>query len=161
MSAKTTIIFREATLQEDSLIAEHFYQMWLDNNVSPESIQPDWLNINLQFISKVRQDLCYKAFVAEVDGKLVGSVGCQLFAGLYPNIILGNYRKYGYIWGVYVYPNYRRQGLAEQLTKMAIAYLKSIDCTRVVLHASPQGKPIYSKLGFSDTNEMRLDISYD
>ncbi|MBW4669970.1 MAG: GNAT family N-acetyltransferase [Cyanomargarita calcarea GSE-NOS-MK-12-04C] len=158
MSAKTTINFREATLQEDSLIAEHFYQMWLDNNVSSESIQPDWLDINLQFITKARQDLCYKAFIAEVDGKLVASVGCQLFAGLYPNILTENYRKYGYVWGVYVYPNYRRQGIAKQLTNMAIAYLKSINCTRVILHASPQGKPVYPQLGFCDSNEMRLDI---
>lgn len=36
--------------------------------------------------------------------------------------------------------------------------LKSLGCTRVILHASPFGKPIYSHLGFSESNEMQLDL---
>lgn len=150
---------REASPHEDSLIAQHFYQMWQDNDVSTCSIRSDWLNITLQFISHARQELCYKAFVAEVDGLVVGSSGCQLNACLYPNVLEDHYRKYGYIWGVYVEPPYRGQGIAKQLTGTALEYLKSISCTRVVLHASPSGKPVYSNLGFNETNEMRLDLS--
>ena len=40
----------------------------------------------------------------------------------------------------------------------AIAYLKSIGCTQVILHASPQGKLLYPHLGFYENNEMRLDL---
>ena len=68
--------FREANPAEDSLIAEHLYCMWRDNEVSSDAIE----------------------------------------------------------------------------------YLKSIACTRVILHASPSGKPVYSSLGFSESNEMRLDL---
>ncbi len=150
---------REASPHENSLIAKHFYQMWQDNDVPAQSIRSDWLNITLEFISHARQELCYKAFVAEVDGIVVGSAGCQISAGLYPNVLEEHYRKSGYIWGVYVEPPYRGQGIAKQLTGMALEYLKSIGCTRVVLHASPSGKPVYSNLGFNETNEMRLDLS--
>lgn len=59
---------REACPHEDSLIAEHFYQMWRDNNVPTHSIRSDWLDVTIQFISRARRELCYKAFVAEVDG---------------------------------------------------------------------------------------------
>ncbi len=158
MSAVPTINFREATTQEDNLIAQHFYQLWQDNNVAAESIRSDWLEIVLEFNQQARQNLYYKAFVAEVDGKVVGSVSCQLFAGLYPHILTEHYRRYGYIWGVYVDAAYRGQGIAKQLTSMAVDYLKAIACTRVILHASPSGKPVYDRLGFVPSNEMRLDI---
>jgi GNAT superfamily N-acetyltransferase len=158
MSAFPNINFREATPQEDSLIAQHFYQLWRDNNVSAEFIRSNWLEVILKFISKARQDLYYKAFVAELDGKVVGSASCQLFAGLYPMPFTEDYRKYGYIWGVYVEPPYRSQGIATQLTSMTIEYLKAIACTRAILHASPSGKPVYERLGFLPNNEMRLDI---
>lgn len=114
MLSEETFKFREASLQEDSLIAEHFYQMWLDNDVPDRSIQTNWLEITLQFIENARLELSYKAFVAEVNGKIIGSASCQLFAGLYPLILTDEYRKYGYIWGVYVEPTYRRKGVAKK-----------------------------------------------
>jgi ribosomal protein S18 acetylase RimI-like enzyme len=150
--------FRESNLEEDSLLAEHFYRMWQDNEVLSDSIRSDWREQTLQFISHARQELDYKAFVAEIDGLVVGSVGCQLFAGLYPHILTDQYRKYGYLWGVYVEPTCRSQGLGKKLTSIAQEYLKSLDCTRVILHASPSGKSVYSSLGFSESNEMRLDL---
>ncbi|NEP11400.1 MAG: GNAT family N-acetyltransferase [Symploca sp. SIO2C1] len=151
--------FREATPQEDSIIAEHFYQMWRDNNVPADSIKSNWLELELQFINEARQELCYKAFVAEVDNLVVGSASCQLFRGLYPNILVKEHRKYGYIWNVYVETPYRNQGLAKKLTLLACDYLKLLGCTRVILHASPLGKPVYDRLGFQQSNEMRLDLT--
>lgn len=109
---KLHIQAREAFPHEDSLIAEHFYQMWLDNEVSANSIQADWLNITLEFIKHARQELAYKAFVALVEDRVVGSASCQIFTGLYPHILQETYRKYGYIWGVYVEPPHRGQGIA-------------------------------------------------
>ncbi|MBD0344630.1 MAG: GNAT family N-acetyltransferase [Coleofasciculus sp. Co-bin14] len=144
---------------EDSLIAEHFYKLWRDNDVPTDCIQPEWREITLAFIDRARQELCYKAFVAEVDGVVVGSVGCQLFAGLYPQALAEHYRKYGYIWGVYVEPPRRGKGIAKQLTSIAIAHLKSLGCTKAILHASPSGKPVYSSLGFVSSNEMQFDLS--
>ena len=155
---KPDIQVREALPQEDSLIAEHFYKMWLDNEVPPNSIQADWLNITLEFIERARRELCYKVFVALVDGRVVGSASCQLFTGLYPHIFKAEYRKNGYIWGVYVEPPHRGQGIAKKLTGLAVAHLKSIGCTMAVLNASPSGKPVYSSLGFLQANEMRLDL---
>ena len=150
---------REALLTEDTLIAEHFYQMWRDNDVSAHLIESDWRKITLEFIDRARQELSYQAFVAELNGRIVGSVGCQLFVGLYPHILTAQYRKYGYIWGVYVEPEYRGKGIAKQLTNKAIEYLKSKNCTRAILHASPSGKPVYSALGFLPTNEMGLNLN--
>ncbi len=149
---------RTATPAEDSLIAHHFYQMWLDNQIAEAAIAPDWLETTLQFIDQARQTLSYQAFVAEVEGQVIGSAGCQRFAGLYPNVMKATERCDGYIWGVYVEPVYRGQSIATQLTQQAIAYLKEIGCTHVVLNASPSGKSVYSRLGFLDSNLMRLNL---
>jgi ribosomal protein S18 acetylase RimI-like enzyme len=152
------INLRETYPHEDTLIAEHFYHLWLDNDVPDSSIEPNWSDIIIKFIDRARQELSYKAFAIEVDGIVVGSTSCQLFAGLYPQILVEEYRKYGYIWGVYVEPAFRGRGFGKQLTKMAIDYLKSLGCTRAILHASPSGKPVYTSLGFFASNEMRLDL---
>jgi ribosomal protein S18 acetylase RimI-like enzyme len=158
MLTEANINFREANLMEDCLIAEHFYQMWLDLNVSADDIKPDYIEITQKFIKNARSQLNYKAFVAESGNKVVASGSCQLFSGLYPPILKEDYRKYGYVWGVYVEPEYRQQGIAKKLTLLITNYLKSLGCTRVVLNASPQGQSIYSSLGFCESNAMHLDL---
>jgi len=68
------------------------------------------------------------------------------------------YRRYGYIWGVYVEPDWRRRGLARQLTETTLTYLRDLACTRVILNASPSGRPVYESMGFQPSNEMRLNL---
>jgi len=155
----TSSNIRESRPDEDAVVASHFYRMWLDNGVAPGRIRTDWESRTLAFVAAARRDLRYRAFVAEVDGSgIVGSAGCQIFAGLYPDVLEPVQRQYGYLWGVYVEPALRRAGIASRLTQAATAYLKEIGCTHVVLHASPPGRPVYAGLGFEPTNEMRLEL---
>ena len=135
-------------------------RMWLDNDVAEERIRADWQARVSAFIAVARRDLQFRAFIAEsADFTVVGSASCQLFAGLYPDILEVEQRRYGYIWGVYVEPDHRRQGIARSLTQAAIRYLTALGCTHAVLHASPPGRPVYDGLGFLPThNEMRLPL---
>ncbi|MDJ0706944.1 MAG: GNAT family N-acetyltransferase [Leptolyngbyaceae cyanobacterium MO_188.B28] len=154
----TTVQVRKATQEEDSLIAAHFYHMWLDADVPESAINPDWRSTVIEYIETARQTLNYQAFIAQKEDVLVGSVGCQQFAGLYPDVLKPDYRRYGYIWGVYVEPAHRKQGIATQLTQSAIAHLKAIGCTHALLNASPLGESVYKRLGFAPTNAMRLTL---
>ncbi len=147
---------RTATPAEDALLAQHFYQMWLDNQVPEAAMAPNWRETVLQYINQARENLQYQAFVAEVEGRVVGSAGGQRFAGLYPNIIQATERCDGYIWGVYVEVAYRGRGIATRLTQEVVEHLRSIGCTRAVLNASPSGRSIYSRLGFVEGNVMQL-----
>ncbi len=149
---------RTATPAEDALIAQHFYQMWLDNQVPEAAITPDWYEIVLQYLEQARANLQYRAFVAEVEGRVVGSAGGQQFAGLYPNIIRATERCDGYIWGVYVEAGYRGRGIATRLTQEVVEHLRKIGCTRAVLNASPSGRSVYSRLGFVEGNVMQLNF---
>lgn len=158
MNKKHNITIRKATISEDILIAQHFYQLWLDNKITPNSIRSDWLEETRKFIAQARQNLAFQAFIAVIDEQVIGSVSCQLFAGLYPTPFKPDFRKYGYLWNIYVEANYRRRGIATKLTKTAINYLNSLNCSHAILHASPQGKPLYENLGFVPKNEMVLQL---
>jgi ribosomal protein S18 acetylase RimI-like enzyme len=150
---------RDGRVEEDPLIAEHFREMWRDNGVSEERICGAWEANVLAFVSTARSGLEYRSFFAEGAGsQVVGSASCQLFAGLYPSILEVQQRKYGYIWGVYVQPNFRRRGIARALTAAALAYLRGIGCTHALLHASPSGRPVYAAMAFQPSNEMRLEL---
>jgi GNAT superfamily N-acetyltransferase len=158
MPIEENITIREANKQEDSLIVEHFYKLFIDVGVPEDAIASNWEESIYQFIANARQNLSYRGFIAEFDGAIVGSVSCQLFVGLYPNIFKPHYRLFGYIWGVYVEPSYRRKGIAKQLTNTCVDYLKTIGCTRVVLNASPLGQLVYENIGFVASNAMHIDI---
>lgn len=151
-------LLRPATPQEDPVIARHFYQLWLDNGLTPEQIEPDWQAITLAYVSDTREILGYQAFVAEVDGLIVGSAGGQCFGGLYPINFTPAFRRDGYIWGLYVEPEFRRQGLGKQLTEQVLEHLRSLGCTRAVLNASPSGRSVYEQLGFVPGNSMTLAL---
>ena len=52
----------------------------------------------------------------------------------------------------------RLQGIGSHLVDAAIQHLKSLQCTRVVLHALPSGQSVYECMGFVPNNEMKLDL---
>lgn len=159
MEAPASINFRASVPSEDAVIARHFYAMWRDLGVPSDSIQPNWLDIVLEFIATARQTLEYQAFVAEVEGAIIGSAGGQRYSGLYPLILSPQNRQYGYIWGVYVESAYCHRGIATRLTQLVIEHLKNMGCTKAVLNAAPKARSLYSALGFCPSNLMELNLT--
>ena len=150
-------LIRAATPEDDALIAENYRRMWAEYDLD-KLLSDDWLTETLRFIAHARETREYAAFIAELEGEAVGSAACQVFQGPYPVVFQTDKRKYGYLWGVYVAPEVRGRGFAKALTNACTDYLKTIGCTRVLLHASPLGKPVYESLGFEPSNEMRLEL---
>ena len=87
------------------------------------------------------------AFVvgAFADGALAG------MAGFYREERLKTRHK-GFIWGVYVVPHYRRQGIAKSMLSVIIERLRTyVDLDHVVLHVSTDrnaARSLYASLGF-------------
>ena len=156
MSASVAV--RPAVPDDDRLLARHFFAMWRDNDVPTSSIVTDWEARILDFIADARARLDFQAFLAVDGDAIAGSAGCQRFAGLYPDVLDPALRVYGYIWGIYVEPDYRCRGVARRLTEAALDHLRAIGCTKALLHSSPHGRTVYDKLGFTPTNEMALDL---
>lgn len=63
------------------------------------------------------------------------------------------------ILNVYTEQAHRRKGLARLLVNTALDWCKSQNIHMVILHASDEGRPLYERLGFTPTNEMRLHLS--
>ncbi len=64
-----------------------------------------------------------------------------------------------YILSMYTEPRYRRRGVATRLVLTMIEWAERRRYGRVVLHASPMGRPVYARLGFQPSREMRLDLT--
>lgn len=76
-------------------------------------------------------------FVAEADGKVFGTATTISFEN-----------KFAWIGMVLVDPEYRSQGIGTKLLERTIEYLDQQKMPTMKLDATPQGKPLYEKLGF-------------
>ena len=63
-----------------------------------------------------------------------------------------------YLMSMYTAPAYRSRGLATMVVKHAIKLARARGYPRLVLHASEMGEPVYARLGFQRTTEMRLAL---
>jgi len=62
------------------------------------------------------------------------------------------------ILNVYVDSQFRRKGVARRLMRTMIDWCREKNFAAVYLHASKDGKPLYERLGFEPTTEMRLKL---
>jgi len=82
-------------------------------------------------------------FVAEVDGIVRGTAATIVYGG-----------RFAWVGMVLVDPEYRGQGIGTTLLNKCIEYLDSIRVPCIKLDATPLGKPIYEKLGFTSEYEL-------
>jgi GNAT superfamily N-acetyltransferase len=64
--------------------------------------------------------------------------------------------RQGIVINVYTEPAFRRRGAARALMHALLAWARTARLDSLVLHAAPDGRPLYEALGFVATNEMRL-----
>ena len=64
--------------------------------------------------------------------------------------------RHAIVLNVFTEPEWRHQGLAELLMRQVITWAREEQLDRLVLHASPQARALYERLGFQGTNEMRF-----
>jgi GNAT superfamily N-acetyltransferase len=76
-------------------------------------------------------------FVAEVEGKVCGTATTISFEN-----------KFAWIGMVLVDPEYRSRGIGTKLLERTIEHLDQQKIPTMKLDATPQGKPLYEKLGF-------------
>jgi ribosomal protein S18 acetylase RimI-like enzyme len=104
----------------------------------------------------------YLAWIAEDAGTprcVIGGAGVQLRTILprpragTADLELG---PEAIVLNVYVEREWRRRGIAEALMRTLLDALAERGIRRIVLHASQDGRRLYERLGFVQTNEMRF-----
>jgi GNAT superfamily N-acetyltransferase len=63
-----------------------------------------------------------------------------------------------YLLSMYTNPEFRRRGVASMVVGEAIGWCRTRGYSRLRLHASEMGRPVYRKFGFRRGWEMRLDL---
>jgi GNAT superfamily N-acetyltransferase len=82
-------------------------------------------------------------FVAESDGEVCGTVTTIVYES-----------RFAWVGMVLVDPKHRGQGIGTGLLHQGIGYLDSLGIATIKLDATPEGKPIYQKLGFVTEYEI-------
>jgi GNAT superfamily N-acetyltransferase len=152
----STYTIRRAALADVPVIARQRGGMFRDMGTDPaliaerDSAFRAWLSERLE-----RGEYLGWLAVSEA-GEAVAGVGLWFYDWV-PNPLAPSIRR-GYILNVYTEPEYRRQGIARRLVEEILAYCKANGIQTMLLHASQEGRPIYEALGFTATNEMRLNL---
>lgn len=96
-------------------------------------------------------------WIADRDGTVVGGMMMTLTETL-PQYRSPN-GKVASILGLFVEPNERGAGLARTMVQLAIEHARKWGADVVLLHAANKARPLYERLGFVATKEMRLQFS--
>jgi ribosomal protein S18 acetylase RimI-like enzyme len=86
-----------------------------------------------------------------VDGEKIVATSGICFYQLPPTSRNPN-GKNAYITNMYTLPEYRKQGIGSRLLRLVIDEAKMLKYKVIRLHASADGKSIYSKAGFNNTD---------
>ena len=101
-----------------------------------------------QFFIQTMQEGSFFALLADDDGKVVS------YGGMVLKKIPGDLNQSSYLEGdilnMYTLPEYRRRGISSLILKQLLAEAKTMGVSKVALHCSKDGEPLYRKFGFTD-----------
>ena len=152
------LTFRYATPADAALITCHRHSMFADNALSSEAVL---CACDTEFEPWVRTRLAdgrYVGLFLEDHGTVIAGAG--IFFADFPPHWMESQPVRAYVLNVYTDPAQRGQGHAKKLMRRVIEDCRRRGVLTIVLHASPQGRPVYADLGFQPTDEMmlRLDV---
>ena len=152
---------RRVTAADAGVLARHRAEMFRDMGELPDDLYDTLIDAARAYFTQAVADGRYVGWVAELDdgsGDIVGGAGLQLRELLpRPDAARGRLVRgpQGLILNVYTERAWRRRGVADALMRELLRWCRGNGVDSVVLHASAKGRPLYEKLGFAPTNEMR------
>ena len=148
---------RYATSHDAALITSHRHRMFADNAFTTEAAL---LAADAEFEPWVRTRLGddrYVGLLLEDAGKVVAGAG--IFFADFPPHWMDPQPCRAYVLNVFTEPQERGKGYAERLMEEVIDECRRRGVPTVVLHASPQGRPLYEQMAFTPTGEMMLRLN--
>ena len=148
---------RPATPDEAATIAAQRRAMFVDMGYCDDRVLDAMTEAFLPWVREKMSAGEYLGwFAAAGDDAIAAGAGLWLMD--WPPHMIGPGSRRGNILNVYTEPTYRRRGLARRLTETVIGWCNENAVATVILHASDEGRALYSSLGFQPTNEMRLSL---
>ena len=158
---------REATVAEAAVLARQRCAMFDAMGSLGERAAADELETEARsWIARELEKGTFRSWVVEHhdDGRHTGAAEIVAGAGLQLRALMprpGHARggTEGLILSVWTDEAHRRRGLATALVETMLEWCREHGVRRVVLHASADGRRVYERLGFAQTNEMRLELA--
>jgi GNAT superfamily N-acetyltransferase len=153
----TGTLIREATFADIPEIVFQRRAMFQDMGVGDAASLAPMLAATEKYLREsMPQGWFHAWFAVAPQGRTVG--GCAAAINSWPPHPWDPQSRRAYLLNLYVYPGYRRQGVARRLMQTALDWCKAEGFGTVSLHASKVGRSLYESFGFSQTNEMRLKL---
>ena len=151
------LTIRMATPADIPALIRHRRMMWSDMGRRDEAILALMERAATEYFSTAVADGSYRGFLAsDSEGRVIGGGGIVISP--WPGILGQRRPQRAMILNMYVEREHRRRGVARALMETMIAWCRQNDFVSVSLHASNEGLPLYEKLGFRPTTEMRLEL---
>ncbi|CAN5373298.1 hypothetical protein BH09PSE2_BH09PSE2_06920 [soil metagenome] len=148
---------RPVVLADVELVTDHRTRMFAENGKDPDDLARMGEPFRVWLASHIRAGQ-YSGWVMEEGGAVAASGGI-MFIDWPPHFSHPEIDRRAYVLNIFVEPDFRGRGLAQQLMKLCEDESRARGVSYMVLHASPMGAPFYDKMGWVRTNEMALDLN--
>ena len=155
-------LVRRATADDAPLVARHRAAMFLEMRDLDASRVADLEDRSTRYLEVALASGEYVGWLASpasVPDSIVSGAGVQVRRTLpHPREPDGTpHGNQAIVLNVYTEPAWRGRGAATLLMERVIRWAGDAGMHTLVLHASTAARPLYERVGFSDTNEMRYD----
>lgn len=150
------ILIREATPDDIPHILHHRRSMFWEMGHHEEGGHRQMLANAESYLRDSMPRDHYRGWLAEAQGRVVAGAGVAIVP--WPGSPEDPAPRRGWILNVYTEPEYRGRGVARRLMDTVVGWCREEGFVNVSLHASVFGRPLYEKMGFLPTNEMRLRL---
>ena len=149
------ITIRLATPSESAIILHHRRSMFRDMGEGTVEQLDRMVEVASPWLARALADGSYRHWLAlDASGRVAGGGGVLLCP--WPANPKEPCTHRAVILNVYTEQEFRKRGIARKIMLTIMAWLKEQGFASVNLHASDEGRPLYEKLGFEATNEMRV-----
>jgi GNAT superfamily N-acetyltransferase len=141
------INYYRAGIDDIKAIADFRIQFMKDSSPELEDVIFEDLHKRVldYLVVAVPADECVHYF-AKNENQIVGGGGFAL-RKYAPGLLLPDGVS-AYIYNMFTVPDFRKQGIAHQIMRLLMQEAKQRNITRVELHATEMGSPLYKELGF-------------
>jgi GNAT superfamily N-acetyltransferase len=145
-----TFSIRDAGPDEIDLVAG--LRVMMAEETDETTLSPQLVEATRRWLRENTQRGIMRSWLAEGDGKIVGTVTCRIRDTSPREHDLAG--KEAYVHNLYVDPAYRNRGIGRALMQVLLDWCKNAGYSRIALRASDMGRPLYERMGFVADRQM-------
>lgn len=145
---------RRADRSDLATLVAHRRAMWRDIGGNSDTALNAEARAYRRWLQRMVGERRLIGWVAETEAGTPVASGCLWFAESQPRPREPQLFR-PYLLSMYTEPEFRGRGVASSIVRAAVDLARQRGFGRITLHASEQGRPVYAKLGFERTWEMR------